>query len=103
MELFPQRNPIETAEIYGMVGGVPLYLMQFQNGGTLRELTEAALLDPNSILYEEPSILLMQGGVEGIAIQRGHRRHRKWTNPERGDSNRNWLHHSGNLVLPQRA
>lgn len=42
-------------------------------------------------------------GVEGIAIQRGHRRHRKWTNPERGDSNRNWLHHSGNLVLPQRA
>lgn len=60
MELFPQRNPIETAEIYGMVGGVPLYLMQFQNGGTLRELTEAALLDPNSILYEEPSILLMQ-------------------------------------------
>lgn len=27
MELFPQRNPIETAEIYGMVGGVPLYLM----------------------------------------------------------------------------
>lgn len=60
MELFPQRNPIETAEIYGMVGGVPLYLMQFQNGGTLRELTEAALLDPNSILYEEPSTLLMQ-------------------------------------------
>lgn len=53
MELFPQRNPIETAEIYGMVGGVPLYLMQFQNGGTLRGLTEAALLDPNSILYED--------------------------------------------------
>ncbi len=61
MELFPQRNPIASSRnIRGMVGGVPLYLMQFQNGGTLRELTEAALLDPNSILYEEPSILLMQ-------------------------------------------
>ena len=102
MELFPQRNPIETAEIYGMVGGVPLYLMQFQNGGTLRELTEAALLDPNSILYEEPSILLMQE-VSKASRYNAVIDASQMDEPRAGDSNRNWLHHSGNLVLPQRA
>lgn len=60
MEFFPSRDPLDVAEIYGMVGGVPLYLMQFQGKGTLRELTESALLNPNAILYEEPSNLLMQ-------------------------------------------
>ncbi len=60
LEFFPTRDPLEIAEIYGMVGGVPLYLMQFQGNGTLRDLTESALLNPNSILYEEPSNMLMQ-------------------------------------------
>lgn len=59
-EFFPDRDPLDIAKIYGMVGGVPLYLMQFQGAGTLRELTETALLNPNAILYEEPSNLLMQ-------------------------------------------
>lgn len=59
-EFFPGRDPFDIAEIYGMAGGVPLYLKQFQGHGTLRELTESALLDPNSILYEEPGNLLMQ-------------------------------------------
>ncbi len=60
MKFFPGRNPLDIAQIYGMVGGVPLYLMQFRGTSSLRELTEAALLDPNSILYEEPGNLLMQ-------------------------------------------
>lgn len=60
LEFFPNRDPLEVAQIYGMVGGIPLYLKQFQGVGTLKELTEAALLDPNSILFEEPLNLLMQ-------------------------------------------
>lgn len=60
MRFFPGRAPQEIAQIYGMVGGVPLYLLQFRGEGNLRDLTEAALLDPNSILYEEPTNLLLQ-------------------------------------------
>ena len=60
MRFFPGRAPQEIAQIYGMVGGVPLYLLQFRGEGGLRDLTEAALLDPNSILYEEPTNLLLQ-------------------------------------------
>lgn len=57
---FPDRDPVEAAQIYGMVGGIPLYLKQFTGRGTLRQLTEEALLDPNAILYEEPLNLLLQ-------------------------------------------
>lgn len=60
MEFFPNLDPFSIAEIYGMVGGVPLYLKQFQGTGTLRELTESVLLNPNAILYEEPGNLFMQ-------------------------------------------
>lgn len=57
---FPGRDPVETAQIYGMVGGVPLYLLQFAGQGSVKELTQRALLSPDSILYEEPTNLLMQ-------------------------------------------
>lgn len=50
----------EAAEAYGMVGGIPLYLLQFDGGETLRGNVEAAFLDPSSILYEEPVNLLKQ-------------------------------------------
>ncbi|WP_165246974.1 ATP-binding protein [Adlercreutzia sp. ZJ141] len=60
MAFFPHRDPIEVAQIYGMVGGVPLYLLQFSGNGSLHELTETAMLDPSSILYEEPINLLLQ-------------------------------------------
>lgn len=60
MRFFPDLDPLDAAAIYGMVGGIPLYLLRFQGSGSLRELTEAALLDPSSILYEEPINLLMQ-------------------------------------------
>lgn len=60
MKFFSGRDPQEIAQIYGMVGGVPLYLLQFCGAGSLRELIEEALLNPNSILYEEPTNLLLQ-------------------------------------------
>lgn len=57
---FPDRDPVEAAKIYGMVGGVPLYLLQFKGSGSLKELAASALLNPDAILYEEPSNLLLQ-------------------------------------------
>ena len=53
-------GPQEAAEAYGMVGGIPLYLLQFDGGQTLERNVEAAFLDPSSILYEEPMNLLRQ-------------------------------------------
>ena len=53
-------GPYEAAEAYGMVGGIPLYLLQFDGGETLAENVESAFLDPSSILYEEPMNLLKQ-------------------------------------------
>lgn len=69
--ILPGRDPLDIAEIYGMVGDVPLYLMQFQGEGALRELTESALPNPNTILYEEPSNLLMQEASKAADLQAG--------------------------------
>ena len=50
----------EAAQAYGMVGGIPLYLLQFDGGASLEDNVRAAFFDPSSILYEEPSNLLKQ-------------------------------------------
>ena len=57
---FPSLDPITAANIYGMVGGIPLYLLQFDPAVDLVRNIEAAFLDPSSILYEEPTNLLKQ-------------------------------------------
>ena len=50
----------EAAQAYGMIGGIPLYLMQFDGSASLEDNVRATFLDPSSILYEEPSNLLKQ-------------------------------------------
>lgn len=50
----------EAAQVYAMVGGIPLYLLQFDGGASLGDNICATFLDPSSILYEEPSNLLKQ-------------------------------------------
>ena len=50
----------EAAQTYGMVGGIPLYLLQFDGSMSLQDNVCATFLDPSSILYEEPSNLLKQ-------------------------------------------
>ena len=50
----------QAAEAYGMIGGIPLYLLQFDGDETLARNVEASFLDPSSILYEEPVNLLKQ-------------------------------------------
>ncbi len=57
---FPDANPEEAACYYGMVGGVPLYLMQFDQTLSLGENIERAFLNPSSLLFEEPTNLVKQ-------------------------------------------
>ena len=99
MELFPQRNPIETAEIYGMVGAAyPFILCNFrmvEHYASSPRRQRCSTRTQSST--KAPSILLMQE-VSGAsrynavidAIANGRTQ-------SGGDSNRNWLHHSGDL------
>ena len=57
---FPKLDAQSSACAYGMVGGVPLYLKQFDDSSSLPENIAAVFLNPSSILYEEPSNLLKQ-------------------------------------------
>lgn len=57
---FPALDPVSAAELYGMAGGVPLYLQQFDDSISVDENIVEAFLDPSSILYEEPVNLLKQ-------------------------------------------
>lgn len=59
-QFFPGMDAQEVAELYGSVGGVPLYLQQFRDGASFKENIEAVFLDPSSILFEEPLNLLKQ-------------------------------------------
>lgn len=57
---FPNMDLRYAAEIYGMVGGVPLYLEQFDDALSIDDNISDAFLDSSSILYEEPLNLLKQ-------------------------------------------
>ena len=57
---FPALDAKTGAVIYGMVGGIPLYLRQFCDTYTLEENLEHTFLTADSILYEEPANLLKQ-------------------------------------------
>ena len=50
----------DAAQVYGMVGGIPLYLRQFDGASSLADNVERVFLDPNAVLYEEPTNLLKQ-------------------------------------------
>ena len=60
MRFFPDADPVDAAEYYGMVGGVPLYLRQFDAAASFEENIAAVFLDASSILFEEPQNLLLQ-------------------------------------------
>lgn len=57
---FPNYSNEEKAIIYGITGGVPLYLEQFSPDRTIRENLLDAVFDDNAMLFEEPSNLLKQ-------------------------------------------
>lgn len=59
-EFFPEVSLQDAACYYGMVGGIPLYLKQFDQKLSIKENLESVFFDPSSMLYEEPTNLLKQ-------------------------------------------
>ena len=57
---FPRSTPEDKVAYYGIAGGVPHYLLQFDPDLTVSENIERALLSPDAVLYEEPLNLLRQ-------------------------------------------
>ncbi|MCD7744075.1 MAG: ATP-binding protein [Lachnospiraceae bacterium] len=57
---FPAYSNEEKAIMYGVTGGVPLYLEQFSPDCSIRENLLNGIFNNNSMLFEEPSNLLKQ-------------------------------------------
>lgn len=57
---FPNYSCEEKAVMYGITGGIPLYLEQFSPTSTIRENLLENLFNKNAMLFEEPANLLKQ-------------------------------------------
>lgn len=57
---FPDYTFEEKAIMYGVTGGIPMYLEQFSSHKTIKENLLDTIFDRNAILFEEPSNLLKQ-------------------------------------------
>lgn len=57
---FPDYSYEEKALMYGITGGIPMYLEQFSSNLTIKENLLENLFDRNAALFEEPSNLLKQ-------------------------------------------
>jgi len=59
-EFLPSLPIKEFLTIFGITGGVPLYLTMMKDSLSLEENIKEHLLKPSTLLYEEPENLLMQ-------------------------------------------
>lgn len=57
---FPNYTPEEKAIMYGITGGIPLYLEAFSPELSIKDNLLENMLDKNALLYEEPSNFLKQ-------------------------------------------
>ena len=57
---FKNFSDIDMAQIYGIVGGTPQYLLQMNDSLSVEDNVKTNILDPNSYLFEEPGNLLKQ-------------------------------------------
>jgi hypothetical protein len=59
-KFFRSISSIELAYIYGMVGGIPEYLCMFHERLSLEDNVRNTFLNPSSILFQEPFLILKQ-------------------------------------------
>ena len=59
-QYFPQMDKEQLAVLFGITGGIPLYLAQMDETVSLRENITRNFFDPMAYLFEEPSNLLKQ-------------------------------------------
>lgn len=57
---FPSYSPTTLIQTYGVVGGIPAYLAQFDTNNDLETNIERHILSKGEFLYEEPEFLLRQ-------------------------------------------
>lgn len=57
---FKNFSDTDMAQIYGIVGGTPQYLLQMKDFLSVEDNVKTNILDPNSYLFEEPGNLLKQ-------------------------------------------
>ncbi len=57
---FPKYNARDVVVVYGITGGVPLYLEQFDDRQNLANNISRSFFSPSSYLFEEPVNLLEQ-------------------------------------------
>ncbi|MBE6552393.1 MAG: ATP-binding protein [Ruminococcaceae bacterium] len=67
---FKRFSDIDMAQIYGIVGGTPQYLLQMDDGLSVEDNIKMKILDPSSYLFEEPGNLLKQE-VQKAALYNG--------------------------------
>ena len=51
----PDMGKEDAAVVYGITGGIPQYLIQFDDGVSLEENLRWNVLDPSAYLFEEPA------------------------------------------------
>ena len=59
-DFFPRYSPVQQVEAYGVLGGIPAYLTQFDDREPLLANIERYILNPRSYLYLEPQFLLRE-------------------------------------------
>jgi AAA+ ATPase superfamily predicted ATPase len=57
---FPSYSPDETALVYGILGGVPMYLEKFSEKKSVQNNILDGIMSADAVLFEEPSNLLKQ-------------------------------------------
>ena len=60
VQYFTKFNKTDLAAIYGITGGVPLYLSLIDENVSVEENIKANFLEPNAYLFEEPGNLIKQ-------------------------------------------
>ncbi len=57
---FKNYSPEDKALVYGITGGIPMYLEQFNEEKTIKQNLLSTIFDKNGYLFEEPSSLIKQ-------------------------------------------
>lgn len=60
IQFFPQYSPLDQITAYGILGGIPHYLKQFDDQRSLAENIKKNILTRGSILYSEVEFLMRQ-------------------------------------------
>ena len=60
IKFFPNYSLEDKVLAYGIVGGIPQYLLKFNDAFSVEENIKNQILDKSSYLYEEPATLLKQ-------------------------------------------